>query len=59
MYINIGVNSGSEKLYTKKHCNFRSTNYNSILVCFVGLCLYFLYELVRSASVLDGLGVWG
>ena len=50
MYINIGVNNGSEKLRKKKkHCGFRSTNYSSIF--FVCLCLYLLYKLVRLAIV--------
>ena len=62
MYINIGANSGSENLWTKKkHHDVRWANYSSM--CFKRLCLYFLYKLVRSAVVYNslfvGLGVWG
>jgi len=45
----VNINTGSEKLWKKKHCDCGRANYSRM---YLGrLCLYFLFMLMRSARV--------
>jgi hypothetical protein len=50
MYINIGTNSGSEKLWTKKNTATYSKLIKAVYAAY-GYVYIFLYKLVRSARL--------